>query len=255
MSKLMILTVGTSLFHSASWDENNVNFLNELGSSADDYKRVWVDRGPNKNGPLYSPDDRKSKCPELVRTLKGKLESNNASVWKDYVADYTPSTPEMRYSAELATMLSYFKQEYLDWHKELENYEITLVCDSNENNESNIAACHLKYQLLKLLSVTDERVRVENIRYFSNTEPRYLAEGLRLYQQFTKDQLDSGKYKKLDIVVSGGFKIYGLISYGFLFSDRVKIIYQHEMANVIYQQTKEQGKLVNHVFPFDAILS
>lgn len=54
MSNLMIITVGTSLFHSASWDERNTGFLDRLGSQADNYKDNWANARIKETSGIYT---------------------------------------------------------------------------------------------------------------------------------------------------------------------------------------------------------
>lgn len=238
MSNLMIITVGTSLFHSASWDERNTGFLDRLGSQADNYKDNWANaRIKGDIGNLYKPDDRKIECPELVLKFKELLTADNAKEYAQYAADYQEGD-EMRYSAELATILAYARQMNPgNWKQYLSDYEIVFVIDEDENNPSHIAAVHNAACLAKIAGLDDKKISAQKISYLSSIEPDKLKSALLDFQKYIHDEKEANqktkKYQTIDLIVSGGYKIYGFVSFREISAD-TQLIYMHEAASKIF---------------------
>ncbi len=235
MAKVMIVTVGTSLFHSASWDENNKDFLSKLGCLSDNYRNDWAQAGtPKSPGNLARPDMRKSSCPALVETFKQLLTSDNVDLWKGFVTPYSTGTTPMRYSAELATIISYANlMNTRDWQAFLSEYEFVFVFDSNENNLGHIAGVHIGTYLEKIARISEEKITAKKIQNFSDLDPNNLTEALREFREFLLNERNTAENEQIDLIVTGGYKIYGFVSYGTI-SPSTQIIYMHEDASLVF---------------------
>lgn len=243
--KLLVVTVGTSLFHSASWDEENPVFCQELGKSeAKKYKTEWANPGDNRNlGGLHSPKLRMRNGGALEDRFKEKLKATEKNVarWAEWVALPVEAGALMRYSAEIATILSLAKSESLAAGQTIEEFlagyaGIYFFYDDDENSLAHIAAKHNMTYLQKMIGATPGKIRSKEIAEFSAETPHKLAQGLRAYRELMTRLRDNNPNAMVDIVISGGYKVYGLIGYGFLSQDRFRIIYLHEeMPEVVIQ--------------------
>ena len=86
------------------------------------------------------------------------MKKANAADWANYIAPVNPLTIEMRYSAEIATILKFAKHE-LTGNKTivefLSEYETVFFHDSDETSKSCIAANHMAVYLQKIIDNTD----------------------------------------------------------------------------------------------------
>ena len=245
--KLMIATVGTSIFHSASWDENK-DGLDEIMPDFIRYKEMC-----SKQHLLESPESRKIQYSDVAENMKKILKVNNAVEWAKYVAEYSNTTPLMRYSAEIATLIGFVKIEGVNrgipWQNIIKEYEIIFLHDHHDNNPSKIAAFHNAEYLKKIIGIDELDSKPVKITNFSSEIPGELVDAVVGLQKFVQLQIKAGKtgyhYKEVVMVVSGGFKIYGLIAWGFLNNPRFKVVYQHEQAEAIFAISKDKISLGN----------
>jgi len=249
MAKLMIVTVGTSLFTSASWDAGNAGFVEKLGESrAREYKNKWANPGDSRSaGGLYSPEQRKREGKTLEPFFAERLTAANAAEWAALAAPHNPTQNRynMRYSAELATILGYAKNDAgQDWKSFLDEYAIYFIHDNNETQPAYIAA---KHNCAYLQTMVKARVEALEISHLSSSVPHQLIEGLKKFQQLLTEAAGAkAGYSAIDIVISGGYKIYGLIAFGFLTSPQYRIIYQHEDSEQVLILQKGSIKIGPH---------
>jgi len=247
MAKLMVVTVGTSLFQSASWNKDDENFKEVLGSYWESYAKHWAADEDDKG--LRFPEYRRKNDFGLEALFKTELTHNNAETWAQWLAPYAgaPKTHKMRYSGELTTILSFAENEAKaarqSWQDFLREYEIYFVHDADMNAETARAAQHHAVYLQKWLQREAEsgNVKCWKISGFSGKSPQELSEGLRSYQDFLQNaRFDVKKFECIDVVISGGYKVYGLVGYGFLPDARFRVVYQHEELLEAIVQSKDK---------------
>lgn len=253
MSKCMIVTIGTSIFHSACWDKHNPAFMETLGTLHDNYAEIFANPGVTKDpGGLYNPEKRRKGGQSLESFFKKKLKGDDAGNWPEWVAPFDPpDSPAMRYSAEIGTILRYAENESeendTNWQSILDPYEFYFVYDGNTTSVSGIAGLHNQTYLEKLLGGSPDRFKPKAIEGFSSKKPKPLVTALDEYRTFLDSRrISLERYETIDVVISGGYKIYGLIAYGFLSSPRFRIIYLHEEAEQVVIQDKDTMKLSKH---------
>ena len=229
----MFVTMGTSLFHSATW-EATPDLLEEIPAY-----RSWM-----KEDLLRSPDDRKS-SPEgaQVRSrLQALLRLDNGKDWATRLpADLLAGRPDpatvMRFSAEMSTVLKLAEREprgESTLGTFLRDYDrILLICEATlpEKGRAStyVAAAHLAAYLNRVSG--DERASVSPISVISSSEPdELLAESRDMGLRALAERLASAakKYRQLDLVISGGYKIYGIFLSPLLRSRQNRVLYIHE---------------------------
>lgn len=249
MSRLMVVTVGTSLFQSASWDGSHQGFQNALGKTDwANYQKYWaVDR---KNQGLRSPDFRRKNDNGLEEIFHSQLTAQNTKQWAEWLTPYDSLiTPIMRYSAEIATILRFAEKESamksgMTWNACLNGYDICFIHDLDPKSYSHIAAQHNLAYLEKLIgsvsALSSDRKRAnKSILNLSGNTPASLVEGLNEFQKFLlKAKAHRPYYEQIDIVITGGYKAYSMVGYGFLLQDRFRVIYQHEEFEDVVIQDK-----------------
>ncbi len=230
MSKIIVTTIGTSLYESASWNydpDNPAPFLPK------DYMK-WV------NNPVLINDPAKRKQEEYSSKLINTIQNNLSSIKKEeipdlvvpYLADINTGM-EKRFSAELGTIIKYIHSKNKNnWEEELSKYDIQLFYDP-KNTDSYIAAYHLKAYLENWKS---KPVDIENgkINGFSSTETKSLQNAILIYRNKIKDICNSQNYDEVILNTNGGYKLYSL--YGFLYANKehIKALYWHESAEDLY---------------------
>jgi CRISPR-associated protein (Cas_APE2256) len=239
MTKVMVVTVGTSLFHSASWEPKEV----ELPQYAE-----WTARG--ERSPLTKPEQRKrtSHSEKIQSWLTNTLRTNNTEDWaKRLAGDLLSPSPDagtfMRYSAELATILRLFEvsREFAAFPEFLSSYaRIYFVCDS-DSPAPYVAAHHLSHYLNQIAG-TDALSQAFPVPGLSSDEPDVLVgetTGLGCLSQFLLFAL--AQTDQMDIVISGGFKLYGIGLYPLTELDHraVRLLYIHEEGKALIQIPKK----------------
>jgi len=262
MAKLMIVTVGTSLFQSASWDKEHDDFKDILRRDRNNTYNLHWSLNEEKKG-LRSPEYRKRNDGGLEELFRNEITYDNAARWAEWVAPYDASQKilKMRYSSELATILSFAesaKTGAQSWPDFLRGYEIYFVHDDDDNAPTKRAAQHNCVYLRKCLgdSETTSRIQCWGIADFSGDMPQKLIDGLQRYQKFLQDaRFDARKYETIDVVISGGYKVYGLAGYGFLLDERFRVVYLHEELLEAVVQDKNKLKIgETWETPFTAII-
>jgi hypothetical protein len=234
MTRAAFLTTGTSLFHSATWD-----FEGGLRLEIPEYE-VWT-RPPL----LRSPEARKSarEADLILAKLKEHLRLDNTASWSLRLAsDLRWGTPDpgtvMRYSAELSTLLKVAEHEPQgdgtlgDF---LRSYAaVAFVCDPRfypgRGQASHVAASHLA-AYLNALAPEWGRARVEEVPGLSSSKPEELRpadDTSGLPNLVRKLRQAAERHDSIDLVISGGYKVYGAVLAPLLGSARFRMIYIHE---------------------------
>jgi hypothetical protein len=234
VSKVMFVTVGTSLFHSASWE--TVPEIREYGE--------WkIDKT------LCSPEARKRtrNAERIEAALEKALCAGDYELWTQCLpADLLAGSPHMdtvmRYSAELATILKTWNltSDFPAFGEFLRSYsKIHLVADPTSRLPFH-AAHHLA-QALNALAGNGGPARVMEVYGLSSTDPGVLLgdhTGLGLLGRLLFQ--DWNEVRQMDLVVSGGYKLYGIYLTPLLpFPDKqVRLLYIHEEGDHLIQVTQ-----------------
>ena len=150
MSRVMFVTMGTSLFHSASWQPKE----GALPAEIPDYDEWLAERLPGDERPSTkeSPDARLGSlhARSIRNRLEGELRCDNGAAWAEYLPPDLlagrPAEPMMRYGAELATILKLWQEEASE--DELSTFlgsysTIQVVSDDDDGRPSVVAGAHL----------------------------------------------------------------------------------------------------------------
>ena len=256
MPSVIIVTVGTSIYHSATWDENNDNFRQAIGArSARKYQERWCNRqsAGNIRGGLLSPSNRLRNAPDLEENFHIWLKDAKPAVWGDWVAKYIPGE-ELRYSAELATLLklAYWEtsngqtngENEDDWKGYFEDTMIWWVCDSNQTTEGAIAARHNAACLQHLAGLQNSKIDYKEIPNFAATDPEKLHAALIAYSELINQTL-KGNFSHVDAVVTGGYKIHNLITNDFVGREGFQLVFLHETFSGLYIVGKDRKIAIN----------
>jgi hypothetical protein len=261
MSKLMFVTVGTSLFHSATWEATP-----EVLSCAPGYGD-WLTKDA-----VGSPEARQ-RGERAARTRAGLMEHlavENVSEWAerlalDLLAD-PPRGPAMRYSAELATLLKMHEEgeESPSFRDFLRGYErINLVFERDHDaggqpNASRVAGEHLVGYLNRLAGF--EVAVGLPIRGLSSTDPARLIGGgggfgdgalQRLAEELEKVRRPG--VALVDLVISGGYKLYGVALARLAEESKrepiFRLVYVHEMGDRLMTYARGSIGMARHWSP------
>jgi hypothetical protein len=248
MSKVMYVTVGTSLFHSASWEAEAIR--HDVG-----YYHEWTDEET-----LKSPEDRKRAIHgrKIQESLESALTATNAGQWADRLAsDLLSGKPDtttvMRYSAELATILKLFEDKggaTATLGDFLRSYDhIYLPCDSSGKGTASLpyaAAHHLAAYLNRLAGNDGLLAQPLPVPGLSSDRRDVLLGETTGLGQLSK-LIENEKATQQDFVISGGYKLYGVYLYPLLEAEdrSVRLLYIHEDGNqllVISRPAKEEDR-------------
>lgn len=228
MPKYMFVTVGTSLFNSASWrsDAMDADILGSL-----DLARAYNNWCAHYLG---SPSKRardyllSNKIGEIL-----KCAPNETPLTRN-LATENPHIHYKRYSAEISTIIKYATrvEEGDDWQGFLREFQILLITDTNDYSGTEQATMkqiseHLSEQLRILAgNVSCELLPCPGL---SANQPRALKTNLinilkTVYKISTNDA-------ESVFITSGGYKILGnylfsLINYSNI--DNAECVYMHE---------------------------
>jgi hypothetical protein len=225
MKKAMIITMGTSVYESTSWDYNvEAEFLNTI------YEKEWILDGECKLD--HSKRMEKSGAISIRNNIIKVFSENhtNEDYFKKRVMPYLypyKVQKEMRYSAELATILKYANVkdpvELPDILNKINKFYI--VCEISVP-KIHAAAIHLKYALMTLANIPTDNIEITDISGFSTPDKISLQKALPLFAKMLLEILPH--YDEVVICISGGFKIYSLIAFMYWNEEKIKIIYLHE---------------------------
>jgi hypothetical protein len=236
MSKVMFVTMGTSLFHSASWDP-----AVEPAHSIPYYDEWTHDEAQ------ASPEKRHEALhsQKIKVALRAALRNDNTKEWaaalpRDLQDEKEVLTSErLRFSAELATLLKLADAEAgHETHRDfLRGYDqIILVHDSDvikgRINRPWIAALHLECYLTTFLG--EGRVALLEVPGISSLEQDRLLGAYSGLGELA-GILGACPADQIDLVISGGFKIYGIVLSPAVREAHfgVRLIYLHEEGSSI----------------------
>jgi len=216
----LLIVAGTSIFTSASW--KNEGPFKKIPGYGKWLETPYRDEPSRRAGMHDDPEVPRAGCMtgEAIREEIQELLRDSSSEAKECFA--TEKTHPMRYSAEVATLLTLSTIQYCETKKDpSETYEsISVLCSVDENDLSYIAAHMIAEHLRRLFPGTNSRIivdakitrgriqdRVKSFSEYLNT----FAEGMSVH-----------------IVVSGGFKVYATVAGHFLDREGWEVIYMHE---------------------------
>jgi hypothetical protein len=262
MNKVMYVTMGTSLFFSASWEGELP--VDERDKKEFRHYRAWLDTatsGDERRCPLRSPEARLDfRYADLNKSaLKKHLRGDNGREWAEALpprlleGDPVPGD-EMRYCAELATLLYLYqssdKEDQEGWDDPsfagfLRSYsKIEVVMDdrmpaSGNPNRAFIAGNHLIAYLNRIAG--SEIAAACKIPGFSSTDPDELlgaTTGLGALMAHLFETL--AQTARVDLVISGGYKLYGLALTPLLRRPdwAVRFLYIHEEGERLIQMPR-----------------
>lgn len=270
MSKVMYITMGTSLFNSASWELGTLPIEPRHRSDFRYYEK-WLSDVPERYDrqgrcPRNSPDARlTSPYADRNRAALAKhLKRENGPQWAkalpQALRDGTPIPGDvMRFSAEMSTLLKlyeYSEEEadsprYDSFGEFLRSYSrIEVLLDdrlpaAGLEPLGNAAGQHLIAYINEITG--RETARGCEIGWLSSTEPDKLIRGLgELARTIEKDV--KADVPHLDLVISGGYKIYGVVMAHLTTSGKpgARIIYIHETGSKLISFQEHQIAIEGH---------
>ena len=238
MTRVMVVTVGTSLFSSASWDPRTERWPDTEGlpERIEGYDRWWRKLRDR-------PDERLHEI-TTVEAFQSALTRENASEWAALLPEGLPgqtSGPTKRYSAELSTILALAAHQgettgrSLSVREFLRSYdEVVVITDpapsDGDEFRSYVAATHL-VAYLSALAGDGSPIRLQPLAGLASRDPERLGPGLRKLQRFVDGLLLDDWCLELDLVLTGGYKLYGYLLSPLAFGrETVRMIYRHERA-------------------------
>ena len=244
MKHFVVITVGTSLFHSATWRcEGSL-----AGISG--YKR-WTEEKAFIESPRLRDRD-----PALVSSRLGDLltEDNSeelAAFLPDELAmgDFLPKET-MRFSAEIASLVKLAAVERCTPAELLKKLDgCYLPADplrrpvDQKRNPSYVAAVHLKEYFDHIAGA--EVASLWGVTGLASLRPKELVLGLEDLLERLRSLEPKGQPFRLDLLIAGGFKVYGTVLAPLAlgpFPGDVRVHYIHEAGR--YLVSLEGGQLV-----------
>jgi hypothetical protein len=235
MSKVMFITVGTSLFESVTWEPRD-----QLPQSVPYYESHWL-RDPKK---LRSPEARCGGARDRkVRSgLEAALDGTNGTEWakhlpEDLLRGEPNPTTFLRYSAELTTVLKLYEAEgegnLGEWLRTYDRVQLMVDRVSSEagTNLPLIAASQLAAYLNAITG--EQTARLWPVNGISSIRAEELKAGLQELIRGLGAFLQEHKSDRIDFVISGGYKVYGifLAPLALLKNRDIRVIYIHETGD------------------------
>jgi len=246
----IIITVGTSLFHSATWQwQDKPKFMDNAEWAS--YQNDFLSSGGT--GGLWFPEKRKMRGELVDLCLRANLKAKDAAAWEPAVADYLggdPTKSRRRYSAEITSLLAFAEKfnEGVGWQNFLKGADIFFACD--ETSPTTDCAEHLRYISRKLSGGDLHKIHHKPLPGFSAQEPDELLRGLDKFDELVWQLIDSSKkYDEIQIIVSGGYKVYAIQALNHLPTGRLKVHYMHEEADVIFTHSLDSQKQDSNCLP------
>jgi hypothetical protein len=191
------------------------------------YKR-WLE-----SGYLTSPIKRLHTGEDLIELIRGNLEPSleNAQKWAGYIKhDFQYKDRLLRYSAEMATILALSHYSKTNEPKAfLTQYdEILLLADPNDYTSLTVAKHLCEY--LRVIS-PNATIIIKEFKGLS-TPLKYDVfnnkKGLVAVDSFIQKYLNNRNPVLIDIIISGGYKLFSLYFAKFWIYSNVRLIYWHE---------------------------
>lgn len=262
MKKLLFMTMGSSLFESASWDRDA-----EPASNLPLY-RTWLENPDYLDSPRL-----RASCPEVAGQLEEVIREDNALKWAGCLpADLRKGRPErgtaMRYSAEMATLIKLAEVEVdagtaRDLREVLSGYHRIYVIVDPEvyatdveaahgragERLSYIAGMHLRRYLAVILGEAEALGKIEllQVRGLASREPgRLLARDRKAGVLSLLDEIEKRRREhrptRMDFVVTGGYKLYGMVlaQLAAFKETKCKLFYLYEKGDQLLQLTRAE---------------
>lgn len=199
--RILVVTVGKSLFSSATWRaENHFDFRG--------YRR-WCEELDAKGKPFWLQNpERRAKddatCQKIGNIVKDKAPSELSRL-----VTITDSDEPRRYCAELTTLLAMYRapgHHTESFQSFLSGYgAVDLVCPTDERDEAHIAARQLEQILLAQGAKNASGSLLKKI--LRSEAPRHRVKQWGEYlDALTKDK------NNIDLVVTGGYKGFALLA-------------------------------------------
>lgn len=235
--RLLVISVGTSLFHSASWDPD----------------RVPADEVPGYPALARetSPEERQTRR-DVTTRIETALRPDNATVWSQRLraellrGERVPGGRSTLYSAELTTLLRLAAAEGTTPRDLLRGAAgVHVVADDQPNRGERGRSWTAAVHLVEVLDDDAGRpgtAQLLRIPGLASREPRLLLgtgsepTGLRLLVAEIEELAAGHRGATLDLVVTGGFKLYGyaLAALAVQRTDfESRLLYGHESAELV----------------------
>lgn len=237
--RVMYVTMGTSLFHSATWEATE-----ELCKLVPGYEE-WTT--PDT---LASPDLRlvSPRSGSIREGLRSALSTRNVEKWAAWLPEDfrlgRPAPTFLRYSAELTTILKFSEAppnagvpDLLGKYEQIRIVHDVMTSDG-EKNLPYIAAVHLACYLNLLAAKKDLAVCVPLLG-LSSKDPHEALEGLgRLADDI---EASRERFRCFDFIASGGYKFYGpfLADLRSIPGLSMRLVYLHEAGRGIFISPRE----------------
>lgn len=191
--RILVVTVGTSLFSSASWScEGELKSIRGY--------RDWIEEH------LEDPAGRRSSGARTAEALEKLLGEQGPQITaKHFAPDF--GRP-LRYSGEMATLLRWSQrfgrgEESTAGFLERSYREIQLLAPTDDNNPSRVAASHLQV-------ILRDRVGHPNVTLPGSLRSSHLHELLDHLRNHLATL--AGTETEADLLVTGGYKAYSLLA-------------------------------------------
>lgn len=247
MRKEMFITVGTSLYYSASW-EDRPPAADVLGY------------------PDWLKGERRQKPEARRKYLQGKTEdeiTKRLTADPQNVVKWTEILPQklqdgkhdpkdnLRFSAELSSLLMLADHERLSVRDLLSGYEaIHVVVDPNDttSGSSYVAGVHLQSYLQTIGGTSNKsKVQIFEACYLASRSERDLLRGLRDLVRGALDRVKTSQLGRVDLVASGGYKIYAVfLSQLVAVREELRLLYMHEEAGKIVRVRRGHVAIGEH---------
>ena len=184
----LVVTVGTSLFASASWEETGA-FAEMKG-----YSR-WCGKL------LERPLERRASNPKLLGRIEEYLRKHESAA---RCAFAWPGRP-LRYSAEISTLVNW--QGKVGGRQELGAFlngrykRIDLVAPSDRDDPARLAADHLQGLLV-------DRIKADNVHVADVLTSPSIQDRVDHFQEYLRSLISAEE--RIDLVVSGGYKVFAM---------------------------------------------
>lgn len=218
--RTLVVTVGTSLFSSASW-----NCEGKL-ASAKGYCG-WIEDH------LDNPDKRRREGFRTAEAIEELLREGTEVTVKHFATDFDRP---LRYAGEITTLLRYSQSEgegsegFAEFLRRRYE-EIHLLAASDVTNDSNVAARHLQVILRDKLG--HPKVTMPGLR------SPYLREMLPQFQRHLANLANRGV--EADLLITGGYKAFSLLAGKFVATQpsdrqwRALYIYEADIGQLIIE--------------------
>jgi hypothetical protein len=242
--RVMYVTMGTSLFHSATWEATD-----EVCEKVPGY-REWTE-GDCKTSP-----DRRQMHPlyaSIRDGMQAALNARNAEWWAAWLPkDFRNEEPSpgsfLRYSAELTTILSLSEtrphgstlSDFLKGYDQARIVHDDRTSDG-EKNLPYVAAVHLAYYLNLLAAQADFATCVP-LTGLSSSDPQEVLEGLGRLADDIEEARE--RFQRFDVIASGGYKLYGPVLADLRSTENISIrlIYLHEGGRGLFVMPHESER-------------